>query len=72
MAQLFIDVGYVNAGENSAQEQQTLANIWEMLGGRSDGEGFIFLHNVKVIMCAVLNFHIDWMIDYDRSDLNTT
>lgn len=45
-----------------------LAQIWKMIGGNPSGEGEVYLHNAKVIMCAILNFHIDWMIDSDRND----
>lgn len=28
------------------------------------------LHNSKVIMCSIQNFHIDWMIDSERNYKN--
>jgi len=46
-----------------------LAQIWKMIGGNPDGEGVIFLHNAKVVMCSIQNFHIDWMIDTERENI---
>lgn len=45
-----------------------LAQIWKLIGGNPDGEGEVPLHNAKVVMCAILNFHIDWMIDGEREE----
>lgn len=69
MSSLFMNLGYVQNDSND-QEQLLLAIIWKMVGGNPDGEGQVLMHNVKVVMCSILNFHIDWMIDYDRNDFN--
>lgn len=69
MSHLFKSLGFVSF--DSDKEHLLLASVWKMLGGNPDGEGQVLLHNVKVVMCAILNFHIDWMIDYDRTEMNT-
>jgi len=45
-----------------------LANIWKSIGGDQSGQGTVPLKRVKVFMCGIQNFHIDWVIDHERDD----
>ena len=49
-----------------------LANIWKLVGGNADGNGEVLLWNVKVVMCCIQNFHIDWLIDLEREDVKAS
>ena len=60
-------MGFATPNGNET-EQLMLAQIWKMIGGNADGDGQVLLHNAKVVMCSMLNFHIDWMIDSERQD----
>jgi len=40
-----------------------------LAGGDEHGQDSVPLQRVKVIMCAIQNFHIDWLIDDQREDL---
>ena len=44
-----------------------LANIWRCIGGDIEGNKMVKLHHCKAIMCCIQNFHIDWIIDNERS-----
>jgi hypothetical protein len=48
-------------------------NIWKHLGGDPEQESKVPLKSIKVFMCGIQNFHIDWIIDHEREDvtLNT-
>ena len=39
-----------------------------MIGGDDAGQIEVPLQRVKVIMCSIQNFHIDWLIDDERED----
>jgi len=65
MSQLFLNLGFV-VPEGSEDEQLLLANIWKQVGGDPEGEQEVLLRNMKVIMCCIQNFHLDWIIDYER------
>lgn len=67
MSHLFLLLGFVSA-EGKEKEQIMLANIWKTLGGDQLGQETIPLQRVRVMMCAIQNFHIDWMIDLERED----
>jgi hypothetical protein len=68
MSNLFLTLGFVQPTSNDA-EQLLLANIWKLVGGNSDGNGEVMLWNLKVVMCCIQNFHIDWLIDLEREDV---
>ena len=67
MSQLFLNLGFVGQ-EGKDDEQILLANIWKMVGGDQDGKEEVSLQHIKVVMCAIQNFHIDWLIDHERED----
>ena len=58
-------MGFVRP-DGSETEQNMLGNIWHYAGGDELGQEKIPLQRIKVIMCAIQNFHIDWIIDHDR------
>ena len=62
MSHLFLSLGFVKPN-GLEQEQIMLANIWKCAGGDAEGQNKIKIHNCKVIMCCIQNFHIDWIID---------
>ena len=66
MTQLSLNLGFVKTC--TEQEQTLLAQLWRILGGDEDGEGKVVLHFIKTIMCCIQNFHIDWIIDYQREE----
>lgn len=45
-----------------------LGNIWHLAGGDELGQEKIPLQRIKVIMCGIQNFHIDWIIDHERNE----
>lgn len=65
MSQLFLNMGFVRP-DGSEAEQNMLGNIWHLAGGDELGQEKIPLQRIKVVMCAIQNFHIDWIIDHDR------
>jgi hypothetical protein len=67
MSWLFLNMGFVIAN-GSDEDQALLANVWRQIGGDEDGKSVVPLQFVKVFMCAILNFHIDWIIDLERED----
>ena len=67
MSWLFLTMGFVKSN-GSDEDQALLANIWRQIGGDEDGKSTVSLQFVKVFMCAILNFHIDWIIDLERED----
>ena len=46
-----------------------MVQLWTLAGGDEHGQDTVPLQRVKVIMCAIQNFHIDWLIDDQREDL---
>ena len=60
-------MGFVKSN-GSDDDQALLANIWRQIGGDVNGKSNVPLQFVKVFMCAILNFHIDWIIDIERED----
>ena len=42
--------------------------MWLMVGGDDAGSAEVPLQRVKVILCSIQNFHIDWLIDDQRDD----
>jgi hypothetical protein len=71
MSNMFLTLGFVQPA-SSDQEQLLLANIWKLVGGNPDGNGEVLMWNIKVVMCCIMNFHIDWLIDLEREDVKTT
>ena len=67
MSQLFQNLGFVKP-DGRESEQVQLATIWKQIGGDPHGKEFLPLQRAKVIMCAIQNFHIDWIIDPLRED----
>lgn len=67
MSQLFLNLGFVRP-DGRESEQVQLANIWKIIGGDPHGKELLPLQRAKVIMCAIQNFHIDWIIDPQRED----
>ena len=67
MSWLFLRMGFVKSN-GSDEDQALLANIWRQVGGDEDGRSTVPLQYVKVFMCAILNFHIDWIIDLEREN----
>lgn len=70
MSGLFLQLGFARV-HSSDNEQLFLAQIWKIIGGHPDGDGEVYLHNAKVIMCSIQNFHIDWMIDNERDETDS-
>ena len=67
MSWLFLSMGFVKAN-GSDDDQALLANIWRQIGGDEEGRDSVPLQFVKVFMCAIINFHIDWIIDFEREE----
>ena len=67
MTWLFLHMGFIKAN-GSDDQQALLAKIWTKIGGDLDGKSVVPLQFVKVLMCAILNFHIDWIIDLEREE----
>ena len=67
MSQLFLNLGFVRP-DGRENEQIQLANIWKTLGGDSHGKELLPLQRAKVFICAIQNFHIDWIIDPFRDE----
>ena len=65
MYELFYQMGFVQ--ENvSPMDQKLLTNMWKELGGDDEELIEVPLQHVNVYMCAIQNFHIDWIVDFDR------
>lgn len=67
MSWLFLNMGFVKANSSNIEQAQ-VASIWRHMGGDEEGKSSVPLQYVKVFMCAILNFHIDWIIDIERED----
>ena len=65
MSWLFLNMGFVRS-DGTKEDQNLLASIWRSIGGDEEGKRAVSLQFVKVFMCAILNFHIDWIIDFER------
>ena len=67
MSHLFLSMGFVLSNANEL-DQTLIALLWKQLGGDTDGGNEVPLQHVKVYMCAIQNFHIDWIIDNEREE----
>ena len=67
MSQLFLALGFVQP-DGRESDQVSIAHMWKIAGGDEEGLAQVPLHVVKVLMCAIQNFHIDWLIDEQRSE----
>lgn len=67
MSQLFLNLGFVKP-DGRESEQVQLATIWKQIGGDPHGKELLPLQRAKTMMCAIQNFHIDWIIDPERED----
>ena len=60
-------MGFLRPDSGEA-DQAHLAALWKNIGGDRDGQEKVYLHHAKVMMCAIQNYHIDWMVDPLRED----
>ena len=71
MSHLYLLLGFIQPDGRDV-DRTALASLWKVVGGDESGKELVRLQSVKVIMCAVQNFHIDWLIDDVRDDESFT
>ena len=67
MSKIFLHLGFARAN-GLESEQRLVGSIWKTIGGDAHGQGKVPLKRVKSMLCALQNFHIDWIMDYDREE----
>ena len=68
MSSLLGNLGFIENNGINEKDQAHIASIWKTLGGEQDRVNKVPLQHVKVVMCAIQNFHIDWILDPERED----
>ena len=64
MSYLFENLGFLSENKNELEKQDKLvASIWRIVSAKNHAK----VNNIKAMMCAIQNFHVDWYLN--REDL---
>jgi hypothetical protein len=77
LVKLFSVLGFISRNDASGVKDRMVSNIWRSLGGydydargdRRNGLKRIPMQFCKIFMCCIQNFHLDFIIDTLRDEI---